>query len=63
MTEIQKEEYRAEKKERKRKNCEKEKEFRKSLLSSRTHFFVSNRAKSKMYKTSSCFKASVCWKS
>ena len=44
MTEIQKEEYRAEKKERKRKSCEKEKEFRKSLLSSRTHFFVSNKS-------------------
>ena len=63
MTEIQKDEYRAAARERKRKSREKEKELRKISLSSGTHSFVSNRTKSKIYKNSGCFKASVGWRS
>ena len=62
MTENQKE-YRAAARERKRKSCQKEKELRKSLLSLGTHIFVLNRINRKIYKTSDCFKASVCWRS
>ena len=42
---------------------EKKKELRKNLLFSGINFFISNRIKSKIYKTSSCFKAGVCWRS
>ena len=62
MTEIQKEEFRAAARERK-KGCVKKKELRKSLLSPGTQFFVSNKIKSKICKISSCLKASVLWRS
>ena len=50
-------------KEKERAMREKKKELRKNLLFSGIHFFISNRIKSKIYKTSSCFKAGVCWRS
>ena len=62
MTEIQREEFRAAARERKRKNHEKKKSSKKAYFLQELIFFVSNRIKNKIYKTSSCFKASVCWR-
>lgn len=61
MKEIQKEEYTAAARQRKR-NKDQEKKLRKSV-SLATQFFVSNRIKSKIHKTLSCLKVSVRWRS
>lgn len=61
MKEIQKEEYTAAARQRKR-NKDQEKKLRKSV-SLATQFFVLNRIKRKIHKTLSCLKVSVRWRS